>query len=146
MKQTLKERFEDKIFFSPDGCWWWIGTLGVGSCWNRGRITVNGVNCIAARVSYEIYKGPIGNLQVLHSCDNPYCVNPHHLFLGTAKENAMDAAVKGRMRHKLSFQQVAEVKALLRAKKNLTSIARTYNVNRANIRNIELGKVWTHIK
>lgn len=143
------ERFEDKIFYSPDGCWYWLGALNR----NRARIIVNGINCHASRVSYELYKGEIPNgLSVCHSCDNPMCVNPHHLWLGTHQENMADMAKKGRaasMRgeasptRKLTNQDVL----LIRSNPHIRGIdlATILNVGTSAISAIRNFKSWTHI-
>lgn len=71
-----------------DGCWPWLGHKDVEG---YGRITVNGKRLGAARLSYERFVGPIPKgLHVLHSCDNPGCVNPDHLRIGTHADNMRD--------------------------------------------------------
>lgn len=89
----FKERFEDKIFYSPDGCWYWTGErLKIG----YGRTYNDGSHEMAHRASYRLYKGdPAGKL-VCHRCDNTLCVNPDHLFLGTHRDNTQDMLRKGR--------------------------------------------------
>lgn len=81
------------------GCWLWTGAVIPVSGYGQMRYG-KGTPKKAHRVSYEIFVGPIPDgLYVCHRCDTPLCVNPDHLFLGTAKDNAQDAMRKGRYAH-----------------------------------------------
>lgn len=78
----------------PDDCWEWTGTCFTNG---YGRATVDRRSVGAHRRAYELSVGPIpAGLKVLHTCDNPPCVNPSHLFAGTTKDNAEDMVTKGR--------------------------------------------------
>jgi hypothetical protein len=88
-------RFWEKVDKrGPDECWMWTACLS-----NRyGAIHVNGKDIRASRFSYELHFGPIPDqLNVLHKCDTPGCVNPNHLWLGTQSENIEDCKRKGRI-------------------------------------------------
>lgn len=89
----LKERFESRIQVTP-GCWWWTAAKcgnGYGHIRHQGRVLY------AHRVSFQLYVGEIPQgLHVLHSCDNPLCVNPAHLSVGTHQDNMSDMYAKGR--------------------------------------------------
>ncbi len=75
-------------------CWEWTGTKRKGG---YGILKSNGKMVVASRFSYELLVIPIPNgLIVCHKCDNPGCVNPTHLFLGTHLTNALDKMQKGR--------------------------------------------------
>ncbi len=87
-------RFVEKIPFHE--CWEWMGTK-VNE--KYGCFWINGKNELAHRVSYRLLRGEIPlNLLVCHKCDNPGCVRPDHLFVGTHLDNTMDMIVKGRSR------------------------------------------------
>ena len=90
-----QDAFEERFIPEPNsGCWLWDGAVndkGYGVFyWRRTRR-------YAHRASYEIYRGPIRyGMFVCHKCDNPSCVNPAHLFEGTAEDNMQDCVRKGR--------------------------------------------------
>lgn len=92
---TPEVRFHEKVERSPGGCWLWMGSKdsdGYGRFWFVNR-TIH-----AQRGAWLLFKGEIPDgLYVLHECDTPACVNPNHLFLGTALDNAQDAKRKGRV-------------------------------------------------
>lgn len=93
-KEELLCRFWSKVD-RGGGCWTWKGaTLPSG----HGRLTANQFQLYAHRFSYEIFYGSIPpGMVVRHSCDNPSCVNPAHLELGTQRDNIQDAFRKERM-------------------------------------------------
>ncbi len=93
-RRDLAERFWEKVAKS-DGCWLWTGAR---TPHGYGCLSRSGERALASRVSWELHHGPIPpGLHVLHRCDNPPCVRPDHLFLGTHADNMADMARKKRI-------------------------------------------------
>lgn len=143
------------------GCWLWTGAKnGMG----YGCLDVDGRTVRAHRFSYEMEHGPVpSDMLVCHHCDNPSCVNPDHLFLGTPSDNMRDMARKGRSggyrsgvgnglteeRHpmaRLARSDVARIKAMLFAGHTQTSIAALYGVRPNTISRIARGETWRGVE
>ena len=153
MKLTIRERFLAKVSRDPaTGCWLWQGLVrpdGYGAM--RYERREQG----AHRVAWKLFRGRIGPRQVVcHRCDIRACVNPKHLFLGTAWDNANDMAQKGRSRRgekhgsaKLTAVQVRKIKAMLAEDKMFMSeIALEFGVSQTTIHAIKSGKTWRHVQ
>lgn len=81
---------------AESGCWEWIGSKYSSG---YGQTSINNKKFTAHRISYELFIGDyIKGMDICHSCDNPSCVSPFHLFLGTRLENMQDMVAKGRGR------------------------------------------------
>ncbi len=133
----------------PDECWEWTGHRKAGG---YGSFVLNGRSERAHRASFIFFHGPIPTgMYVCHRCDNPGCVNPDHLFVGTATDNMQDMLRKGRGkigeqhgRHKLTEAQVVEIKEALPTVSQL-SLSRKYGVSGHTIHAISRGWTWAHI-
>ncbi len=148
---AIAERFWPKVRKQSIGCWEWLGcrSAGYGQIWMDGRMV------FSHRVSWMLCRGDIPHgLQVLHSCDNPLCVRPDHLFLGTQKENVADCIRKNRRDQvfgerngsaKLTESDVRQIRRLLDLGHTATSLARRYSVHHVSISQIKLGKTWVHV-
>lgn len=145
-----KDPFWDLVHATEDGCWEWMGVrndAGYGQYRNEGA---------HRRAFQKFYRKYPGRLLVCHHCDNPPCVRPHHLFLGTIADNNRDRDTKGRHRaafgedhgnSRLSTDDIATIRARLTTggKGTGSQLAREYGVTRANISLIKLGRGWAKV-
>lgn len=141
--------FYDRVEFTDVGCWEWMGARAKG----YGSLHLNGRHVMAHRISWELARGPIPEgLNVLHKCDNPPCIRPSHLFLGTQAVNAWDMVLKGRAkrtplrgiahpRAKLTDEQVAEMRRLSAAGVSAAELGRRYGVSHAHAHRVVRGQV-----
>lgn len=138
---SLRRKFYSLFVPSgPDDCWEWIGWL---TPQGYGLLKGRGATYRAHRVAYQIAHGkaPIG--EVCHTCDNPACVNPNHLFDGSRTDNVNDAISKGRWPEgeqangaKLSTVQVLAIRRLYRSGTKIAELARQFKTPYSTIWNI----------
>jgi len=137
-------------------CWVWTaacnrqgyGRFGVGSLTEGTRGHV-----LAHRHTYAVLIGPISaDLRVLHHCDNPPCIRPSHLFLGTQVENMGDMARKGRAAcgerngsAKLTEAKVLEIRLLAREGMTQRAIARQFGVTFQTVSRLIRRELWAHV-
>lgn len=137
--------FMKKVEFGngQEECWHWLGAIGSDG---YGRLKHHGKSYQAHRFSYESFKGPIPrDLCVLHQCDNPRCVNPTHLIVGTILDNHRDKVSKGRQGlplPKLTIEDVQEIRALIDSGEKRAVIARRFGVCRSTVQDIDKGRSW----
>jgi HNH endonuclease len=149
IQKSQEQRFWEKVTKAAD-CWLWTASLtsnGYGQLSNRnGRPPL-----IASRLSWQIHNGPIPEgLHVLHHCDTPACVNPAHLFLGSAAINAADKVSKGRARggslkgefNPQSKLTAAQVLAIHADPRPAWIVAKEYSVSKTAIKDVRSGKTW----
>jgi HNH endonuclease len=125
------------------GCWNWTGYLFNRGVKGReyGGVWINGKKRLVHRVAWEALNGAIPDgFELCHSCDNPSCWRPDHLFLGSHQENLVDAAKKGRLAVKLSEHEVNAVKTAVASGESMRSVARRYHVSHQLISMIVGGK------
>lgn len=127
----------------PDECWPWRGmTTDKG----YGLLKQRGQRVRAHRVAYELHHGiSPGSLNVCHRCDNRVCCNPNHLFLGTHAENVADRVDKGRSWHKLSNDEIVEIRHLFDAGIDVGLIAVRFNICRDHARRIGKRERWASV-
>jgi hypothetical protein len=150
---TLLARF-NRIGWDIDqetGCWEWNGSRHVRDGYGQIAGSRETGPLKSHRVAYELAHGPIpAGMHVCHSCDNPPCVNPAHLFAGTPRENQADMTIKGRGKHmvmageaspssRLNWGAVQEIRA---SQESLSVLARRYGVSRMAISHVKNGKTW----
>ena len=153
---SLSKRFWRKVAKGqPNECWEWLGgkrTNGYGQIQEGGK----GSGTLSAhRTSYSIHFGKIPKgLVVMHKCDNPSCVNPNHLMLGTHKANILDMINKGRRvvvaplgtENGKAVLDEEKVRFIRQSKDRHTVVARQLGVSPNAVRGVRIGRTWSHVK
>jgi hypothetical protein len=146
-QQAFLERFRPG---EPGACWEWRTRNKAG----YGVFGHLGERYYAHRMSVEIHRGPIPpGLHVCHHCDNPPCVNPAHLFLGTPADNAADCSRKGRRRngdirgvqHRLAKLDEHKVRLIRESDESGVELARLYGVAPSLISRVRNRGCWPHV-
>lgn len=144
------DRFWPKVDVrGVDECWEWAGARkenGYGKFIGLGE-------SYAHRVAYRLHHGDIAaGLYVCHTCDNPPCVNPAHLFLGTSRDNQLDCESKGRRKprvgtetkaSRLTDAQVREARLVVDGE--ISALARSFGVHPSTLLAIRHGRTWRHV-
>ena len=136
-----------------NGCWEWTGYR---SPKGYGKFVFDG-GSLAHRFSYLLYKGGIPEgMQVCHTCDNPSCVSPDHLWLGTNRENQMDCIKKGRAFRnspkgshnglsKITEKDVRKIRDMRKNGVSKPKIAKLFNITSSNVYYIVSKRTWKHV-
>jgi hypothetical protein len=151
--KTLAERFWAKVEKTPT-CWLWTGAK---TKHGYGLVSYGARSRRASRISWYLQHGvlPGAGQCVCHSCDNPSCVNPAHLWLGSQADNMRDMTCKGRHRNtphsgsengnsRLTAAWVEQIRFLYGLGYTPTELAAAYAVSRATVR-YAAQKGWRHI-
>lgn len=143
-----------KFTVHDSGCWEWAGRIRADG---YGRLIAEGRGVLAHRWFYEKHVGPIpAGMVVCHRCDNPPCVNPAHLFVGTQADNVADMHAKGRARFglvrgatvgtsKLSESDVRELRSMYASGIRRALIAERFGVSTCTVWQIGTRQRWAHI-
>lgn len=151
-RKSLVQRFYEKIKVNSEtGCWEWTAYKSVDG---YGRMPVNRKSKEAHRVSWQLHFGEIPDGQsVCHKCDNPKCVNPSHLFLGSHADNMIDKINKRRQsrgqscaQSKLNNKLVETIRFCYKKGFTQTEIASYLNMSQGTISRVVRGEAWTHVK
>jgi hypothetical protein len=166
--KDLETRFWSKVH-KTESCWLWTAATtnqGRRTVFAYGIFRVDGINIRAHRMSWELIKGPIPkDMNVLHHCDNPRCVRPDHLFLGTPADNVADMMFKHRASplvldgtcwamgaekqrasvSKLDEEDVRQIRKGLAEGETQSGLAKRFQVSNGAINHIATGRTWRHV-
>lgn len=151
LEEYKTQVYETKFTKKANGCWEWNKPLHQ---FGYGIIVIRKQRYCSHQLAYLLYNGDLNDKHVLHKCDNPKCVNPDHLFLGTQAENIYDCVNKKRQVHipspgerngfsKLTEEDVRDIfykRNTLKYK--LKDIANEYDIVTSCVSGIALGKSW----
>jgi hypothetical protein len=146
---TIEERLWSRVKRQgKDACWPWMGRTTAG----YGHMSVFGKECLVHRMVYRYVTGQDpGELAVLHTCDNPSCCNPRHLWLGTWADNNRDRAQKKRSAdvrgEKSPSAKLTEKDAryILHSKETCEALAKRFGVCISLPSKIRTGRLWSHV-
>lgn len=153
MHNTVVDGFMNRVR-KTYSCWIWEGKIRADG---YGYVAFRRKSWGAHRVSYTLFKGEIGpGLLVCHTCDNPACVNPEHLWMGTNSDNNKDMVAKGRGRcnrlkgtghHlcKLTDDKVREIRRRYASGEMQKNLRTEFGLSLGHISDIISGKKWAHI-
>lgn len=155
--EIIKQYFNTHVLnrrIIANGCWEWPGCV-VSSDSPYGQIKIKGKSYLVHRVSYMVYNNELvdSDLYVCHTCDNPRCFNPKHLFLGTSSDNAIDRQDKGRGKipnnvgsnNGLSKLTEKEVLQIYSSNLKLTELSSIFNVSLSTLSLIRNKKRWAEL-
>lgn len=153
--ELLRSRFKAKYrVVSDSGCWEWTASLA-GKGYGQIKIPGKRAQLYAHRLSYLLHHGPIEvGKEVLHKCDNPKCVNPDHLRVGTCAENQYDMMLKGRSLFGERNAQAIITEADVRAIRKLCAmnelpqwkIGQMFGIKQMEVSRIYRRERWAHVK
>lgn len=143
-------RLFNKTAIQENGCWNFTGACN--PIWDQGVFWYRGKNRIASRVAYLLCTGDIpDDICVLHTCDNPSCINPEHLFLGTFQDNTDDMINKNRKplgeeatQNSLTEEMVRNIREEIKYVSQ-SILAKRYKVTKSAIKHITKNRSWKHI-
>lgn len=153
LSRDLVWSFWSRVPMGAHGCWEWQGSTAKG-CGGYGVFEHRRVRYFAHRAAYFLKTRRQPHLCVCHHCDNPRCVRPSHLFLGSRTDNAADRDRKGRGVYlrgnasgmaKLRAVQIPQIRSLLADGVSLAEIGTRFGVHGETIGAIRDGKTWRHI-
>ena len=154
-----------RVLLSDDRFWSHVDRTG--DCWEwrgyrdrkgYGKVMRDGKNQFAHRYSWALANGPVPEgLVIRHSCDNPPCVNPVHLQIGTQRDNIADRQRRGRHRpgrfpgelhhsHKLTDADVLAARAAYRGGERISVLAKRYGIGHKTMYEAVTGRSWRHLE
>jgi hypothetical protein len=130
----LQAKIKRYSTINESGCWIWnksVTSRGYGNICFDKKVE------LAHRVSYKVFVGNPDGFVVCHKCDNPLCVNPEHLFLGTAADNLNDCYTKGRRGIVLTIEQIETIKKMIQDGVSYIKIASQFGTTKSSIHRLK---------